>query len=130
SEDHDDDVTPSVEDIQPVSVQALAGRPLIGSRRCRSAALIEDQLRGHGIEPHVIFRSDDNGTVRGLVAAGLGAAVVPQLTVDPDPRVQAYPLVPALAPRIVALAWHRERYRSPAARAFADAAVAYCQRFT
>lgn len=127
--DHSDVVAGGVEDIQSVSVQALAGCPLIGSRRCRSAGHIEDQLRSQGIEPQVIFRSDDNGTVRGLVAAGIGAAVVPELTVEPDPRIRVYSLTPALAPRVVALAWHRERYRSPATRAFIDTAVVYCQRF-
>ena len=29
------------------------------------------------------FRSDDNGTIQELVAAGFGAALVPLLTVDP-----------------------------------------------
>lgn len=130
SDDHGDGVTAGVDDNQLVSVQSLAGRPLIGSRRCRSAYHIEDQLRSHGIEPQIIFRSDDNGTVRGLVAAGIGAAVVPELSVELDSRIRVYSLTPALAPRVVALAWHRERYRSPATRAFVDAAVAYCQRFT
>ncbi len=86
-------------------------------------------MRGHGHEPRVIFRSDDNGAVQGMVAAGLGVALVPALAVDArDPGVVALPLGEAVPPRVLCLAWHRDRYRSPAARAFVDAAARLCQQ--
>jgi len=49
---------------------------------------------GHaaGFEPNVSFESDDYLTVQGLVAAGVGVALIPQLalsTVRPDIRVRA-----------------------------------------
>jgi DNA-binding transcriptional LysR family regulator len=37
--------------------------------------------RAAGFEPKVVFRSDDHMAVQGLVAAGLGVALIPQLTV-------------------------------------------------
>ena len=57
--------------------------PLIGNRQCRSVHQIENRFRDAGLEPRIVFRSDDNGTIQELVAAGVGAALVPLLTVDP-----------------------------------------------
>ena len=48
--------------------------------------LAEAHLHRSGLEPRVVFRSNDNATVQGLVAAGLGAAFVPLLAVDADDR--------------------------------------------
>jgi DNA-binding transcriptional LysR family regulator len=113
---------------QPPSPREIAGLPLIGYRTTRESALLEELVRGHGNEPRVIFRSDDNGAVQGMVAAGLGVALVPALAVDVrDPGVVALPLGDAVPPRVLCLAWHRDRYRSPAARAFVDAAARLCE---
>jgi len=101
----------------PPSAAEIAGLPLIGFRHCRSTAAVETHLRQNGYDPHFVFRSDQNQTVQAMVVAGVGAALVPVLTVDSDdPEVSTLPTdVPA---RVVALAWHRDRYRSAAARAF------------
>ena len=73
---------------------------------------------------NVVFRSDDNGTLVGLVAEGLGVAIVPQLVVNP--RNPAYVVLPfgyadpaaaprdRLAPRPLPLA--RPRRRSSSSR--------------
>ncbi len=80
-----------------------------------------------GADPKVVFRSDDNGTVQGLVAAGMGVAFVPLLTVEPnDDRVAVLELVPSAPPREIGIAWHRDRYRSPAAAAFVETAQLVC----
>ncbi len=80
-----------------------------------------------GVEPQVIFRSDDNGTVQGLVGAGVGAALLPRLAIDPaDTSTRCLRLDPEIAPRVICLAWHRDRYRSPGARAFVEAARTVC----
>ncbi len=100
--------------------------PLIGFSQCRSTAVAEAHLAQHGVRPRFVFRSDDNGTVQGLVGAGVGSALVPRLTVDElDPEIVALPT--DLPPRIVGLVWHRDRYRSPAASAFVDLAVVVCR---
>jgi DNA-binding transcriptional LysR family regulator len=99
---------------------------LIGNRTCRTASA-EGELTVRGVQFEVAFRSDDNGTVQGLVGAGFGAALVPLLTVDPnDERVKILELDPRIPPRRIALAWHRDRHRSPAARAFAELAHEVC----
>jgi DNA-binding transcriptional LysR family regulator len=88
---------------------------------------VEAQLRARGAEIEYVFRSDVNATVQALVAAGIGAAIVPALAVDPrDHSTVALELTRYLPPRTLALAWHRDRERSPAALAFADAALAVC----
>ena len=105
------------------SVADLDGVPLIGFRKCRSHSLLEDAMRQVGIEPNVVFRSDDNGTVQSFVASGMGAAVMPRLAVDvDDPRVFVTPL-PELAPRRIGIVWHRDRWRPAALDAFVGLAI-------
>jgi DNA-binding transcriptional LysR family regulator len=49
-----------------------------------------------GFEPHVTFESDDYETVQGLVAAGVGVALIPRLALT---RVHPGVVVRGLAPR-------------------------------
>ena len=85
------------------------------------------QLRSRGVEPNVIFRSDDNGTVQGVVAAGLGVALVPRLTVDEADRdVAVIDLGGRVPDRIIGIAWHRDRFRTQASEAFVAEAQAIC----
>ena len=100
---------------------------LIGNRACRSTQLAEDELTQRGVRVDIAFRSDDNGTVQGLVGAGYGAALVPLLTVNRhDERVRVLDLEPAIPHRRIAIAWHRDRHRSPTARAFVEVAADVC----
>ncbi len=112
---------------RPPTLRELAGERLIGYRHCRSSDLVEAQLRAAGAEPNFVFRSDDNGTIQGLVAAGVGIALMPRLTVAPgDQTVRIVELGSRMAPRLIGVAWHRDRYQSPSARAFVDTARAVC----
>lgn len=91
------------------ALDQVAGMRLVALRSCRNEHRIEAQLRARGIEPRIVLRSDDNGTIQGLVANGYGVALMPRLTVEPrDPRVVALPF-PAVAPRVLGIAWHRDR---------------------
>ncbi len=109
----------------PPTRDDLSSLPLIGFKHCRSTALTEEHLRRMGVEPRFVFRSDDNGTVSGLVAAGHGAALIPRMSVDESKPGLA--MLPTDAPpRVVAIAWHRDRYRSPAARTFVEIARDVC----
>jgi DNA-binding transcriptional LysR family regulator len=99
-------------------LRELAGVPLIG---WRSTGEPETYLRGRLTDLNVVFRTDDNGTLMGLVAEGLGVAVVPRLVVNPrNPSLVALPFGTRIPPRDIAIVWHRDRYRSAAAQAFAD----------
>ena len=64
------------------------------------------------------MRSDDSDTVRSLVAAGVGAAIVPRLIVDPGGSLVSLALDDLFGERILGLAWHPERRRTQVLDAF------------
>ncbi len=103
----------------------IVSEPLIGFRTCRSMQPFEDAVHATGAEVTFSFRSDDNGTVQGMVAAGIANAVLPRLSVDAsDPRVAVLELGTKVPPRVISIVRHRDRYHSPAARAFVELALA------
>ena len=98
---------------------------MIGFQHGKHQDLAEDFLLGRGVRPRVVFRTNDNGTVQAMVASGLGFALAPLLAVDEnDPKVRVLRLSEPVPPRVLVVVWHRDRYRSPAASAFVDTAVA------
>jgi DNA-binding transcriptional LysR family regulator len=110
---------------RPLRPRELAKLPLVGFRHAQ--AYPHEFLEAHGISTGFRFRSDDNETVVGLVAAGMGVALVPRLTVDPsrDDVVQL-PIAAELPPRLIALVWHRDRMQTPAASDLVEIARAMC----
>jgi DNA-binding transcriptional LysR family regulator len=113
---------------EPVSLDEVANLPLIGARLHRCRMQVDAHFHSRGLEPQYVFRSDENGTVHGLVAAGMGIGIITQLAVDRnDRRVVALSLASEPSPRVIALAWHRDRYRPPAAEAFAELAPEVCR---
>ena len=107
----------------PPSLREVAQFQLIGHKYCRTRIQIETVFR----EPlDYVFQSDHNQTVQALVAAGVGMALVPRLTMDAQDESTELIYLPKLPPRAIALAWHRDHYRTPAARAFVDTAQAVC----
>lgn len=105
------------------SLDDLGDQALIGSNTCASGLVVESELADRGYDVGYAFRSDDNGTLQGLVAAGFGVALTPLLAIAPgDERVKAIRLVPKVPRRKIAVVWHRDRHRSPAARAFIEIA--------
>jgi DNA-binding transcriptional LysR family regulator len=113
---------------RPPTLREVAGLPLIGFRQCRSLHQVENRFRDAGLEPRIVFRSDDNGTIQGLVAAGMGAALVPLLSVEPGQHGIAVLGLADVPPRLIGVAWHRDRYRSPAVQAFVERAQRVCAR--
>jgi DNA-binding transcriptional LysR family regulator len=102
------------------SFRELAGLPVVAWRHVGEP---ESYLRGRVPDLNVIFRSDDNGTLVGLVAEGLGVAVVPQLVVNPrNPAYVALPFGNRIPARRLAVVTHRDRYKSAAAAAFIEIA--------
>jgi DNA-binding transcriptional LysR family regulator len=103
------------------SFRELGGMPLVTWRHVGEP---ETYLRGRVPDLNIVFRSDDNGTLVGLVAEGLGVAVVPQLVVNPrNPAYVALPFGNRIPPRHLAIVWHRDRFRSAAAEAFVELAT-------
>jgi DNA-binding transcriptional LysR family regulator len=93
----------------------------------RSTYGIEALLRSRGIEPHVVFRSDESGAVQRMVAAGIGSALIPRLAIDASitgvVALDASRRVPA---RQIGLVWHRDATLPEAAADFVAAVRARC----
>ena len=70
---------------RPIRPREIARLPLIGYRRADEG--VEAFLRSRGLEPDIVFRSDEGGIVQGLVGAGIGYAVVPLLGVGESTEV-------------------------------------------
>ncbi len=111
--------SPLAERDTPITIREVAELDLIGHKHCRTINQLEANIR----RPlQFVFRSDHNQTVQALVASGVGSALVPRLTMDPEDETTKLLDIPKLPPRIIAMAWHRDRYRTPAARAFVETA--------
>jgi DNA-binding transcriptional LysR family regulator len=92
-------------------------RPFWGLRH-----LTNEICAAAGFAPRVAFEGHDLQVVRGLVAAGLGVAVIPSPSIDPPPaRMDTEHLLRLTdegASREVGLAWSRNRPLLPSAELF------------
>jgi len=109
---------------RPLALGRLADLSLIV---CSQSDAAEAFCQAQGIAAQVRYRIDDNETLVGLAAADMGAALVPRLAVDPVRRdVVQVELATKPPPRIIALAWHRDREQTQPARALIEAAQHVC----
>jgi DNA-binding transcriptional LysR family regulator len=106
------------------SLDELNGIPMILYRTCRSAATLLAQLQLHMRDPKIAFRSDDNAAIKEMVRMGVGVAVVPELwtEIGGNEGLVLTPLNHLLPPRVVVLAWRRDRQLTPAQASFVDVA--------
>lgn len=113
---------------------------LAGRRRVRFAELADEDFvmleHGYGMrtiadalcaeagfEPRIAFEGQESDTVRGLVAAGLGVALLPRFGPARPAAVVEIPLSPKVT-RTVGLAWPAAERFTPAVRAFRDHVLA------
>jgi DNA-binding transcriptional LysR family regulator len=107
-----------------IELEELGSLPLVSFRSCRCERHVEVFLADRGVELDPFFRSNDNGVLQAMVAAGSGVALLPRLAIDEsDEHVTVIDLDGKVPSRVIALAWSRERGLAPAARHFIDAAV-------
>jgi molybdate transport repressor ModE-like protein len=113
-----------------VRLADLGGEPWIqGVYRGSTVAVLPAACRAAGFEPEIVFRSDDHMAVQGFVAAGLGVAVVPRLTVPtarPDVAIRPLEIEGDLLTRHVGAAMPAGSYRAPAAAAMVDVLEEVC----
>jgi len=113
--------------LDSVTLRQVVRLPLIGVRDEIEALELETILRRTGIEPTFVFRSNDNPTIQGFVAAGLGYAVLPRLTVDEDdPEIALLPFSTAVPPRRLGLIWHADRQLPSSVHRFVELAAEVC----
>jgi len=113
----------------PLDLSSISMHPLVGQSADDSCSKgVDMQLHKLGVTPRYIFRSQDNAAVQGMVAQGVGIAIVPLLTVDvSDPGVSVRSTVPDLVPRRLSIAWDPNRLLAPVAERFVELAVEVCQ---
>jgi DNA-binding transcriptional LysR family regulator len=113
-----------------LTLNDLAQLPLISFERCAKVAQLEEAMRGRGLKPKFVFRSDDNNTAQAMVSAGLGVALLPRLAIEPahDGIALAELAVP-VPPRVIVLAWHRDRAASSQRAALVEASCKVCADF-
>ncbi|MEM8886248.1 MAG: LysR family transcriptional regulator [Planctomycetota bacterium] len=81
---------------------------------------IQQLCDGHG-HAHIVARGSQLSTIMGMVARGFGATVVPDMLKRAsgcDPAVRFLPFEGTPPRRPINVAWHLDRYRTRAARAF------------
>lgn len=131
----------------PFDVALPAGHPLAGRDSVAIGELADDDwiswgagqichdwlvrtLHTRGAGPRVVHTASEHSTQLALVAAGLGAAVIPRLGREPaPPSVRFVPLDPAPARRIFAL-WRSSAAARPAIGAALDAIRRCCATVT
>ena len=102
-----------------------------GVRRGPTVEVLPHACRMEGFAPRVALRTDDRVVVEGLVAAGVGVALFPHLTLPTvRPDVAVRPLDSAVLFRHVYVALPSGGYTSPAATAMLDMLRRVCARLT
>jgi DNA-binding transcriptional LysR family regulator len=108
-----------------ISIEEIAAHPLVGNRNpsCCGQAL----LAFGDLEPSFVFESDDNSTIQGCVAAGLGVSLAPMLTIDlDDPTTVILEVDPPVPPRTLTVSWHADRRPSALIDVFVEATLEIC----
>jgi molybdate transport repressor ModE-like protein len=116
---------------EPMRIALAQGHPLAASRTVKVAVLAEEDwlcgrapsscrqhvlnlCRAAGFEPRISFESDDYGVLQGLVAAGLGVTLLPELAGE-RPGMVLRDIVPDVPVRRVWAVTREADSRSPAA---------------
>ncbi|TVT37543.1 LysR family transcriptional regulator [Amycolatopsis rhizosphaerae] len=121
---------------QELLLSVPRGHRLAGRQRIRFAELADEEFvtlePGYGLrqiadalcaeagfEPRIAFEGQESDTVRGLVAAGLGVALLPRFGAGHPAGVVEIPLWPKVT-RTIGLVWPVGEHFTPAVRAFRD----------
>ena len=106
---------------ESIRLEELAAEPFIsflpgwGLRQ-----LNEDLCRQAGFRPRVAFEGEEVGTVHGLVAAGLGVALIPRTPAPREARAAWLHVSQPRCKRAIGVAWIEGRYLSAVATLFRD----------
>ena len=92
-----------------LAITDLDGRRIVCLRRCRATAMALARVESHGVRPEIVYRSDDVGTLAGLVRAGATAALLPALAAEEAGELVSRPFDPPQLLRRIGIAWRREQ---------------------
>ena len=103
-----------------VGLAELDGLPLaLISREFSTRRLIDERLREARFRPEIAVEMNDIDSLLEVVRLGTGATVLSRRAVNDGRGLAQVPIEGPRMTRTAALLWHREAYRTAAARAFA-----------
>ncbi len=112
---------------RPPTLREIAAMPLAFPNWRMTDVIVED-LRAAGLAPERSSRLETNTAVQALAAAGLAAAIMPLLAVDPTMRETEIVGLDGLLPdRRIVLYWHSDRLRRPVLDSFAETVKGVCR---
>lgn len=102
-----------------VMVEDLRGESFISFKPGSNLrSILLQSAQAAGFTPHILFESGELGTIRSLVAEGLGIALLPRLVAEaPGREIALVSFVPDPPMRTILLAWHTGVYHTPATTA-------------
>lgn len=102
-----------------VAMAELADEPFVTMKSGYGLReLLDSVTRRAGFEPRIVFETAQLGSLVGLVLAGLGVTVVPEMATSGEGRV--IPVTDLYAFRELGVVWRQGQPPSPAASAFLD----------
>jgi len=113
-----------------VRLEQIAGEPWVagcGGGFCNG--MILEACVEAGFRPNVAFESDDHNVLLGLVAAGVGVTLLPELAAAPRAGVAVRPVTGSSPTRRIYAATAAEAHRSPATDAMIEVLRASSERF-
>lgn len=111
-----------------VALREAAGGDFISLKPSTGLRQISDALcREAGFAPHILFEGEEVATIRGLVQAGFGMALLPAPAEPERLGPEWLHVSTPVCRRTIGLAWRKNRYLSGAARLFRDFVLARFQ---
>ncbi|MBT2701490.1 LysR family transcriptional regulator [Bacillus sp. ISL-40] len=102
-----------------ITLEEIADESFIHLKKGFSLRITFDQLfKEAGITPKITFEGEEADTVAGLVAAGLGISILPNLKGTDQSKISQIPINSKQCQRTIGIAWVDGRYLSPATQKF------------
>ncbi|RNA68565.1 LysR family transcriptional regulator [Alteribacter keqinensis] len=102
-----------------ITFDEIADEPFIHLKEGFSLRNTIDRLfQKEGITPEITFEGEEAATVEGLVAAGLGISILPDLKGIDQSKISQIRVKSPECKRTIGLAWVKGRYLTPAAERF------------
>ncbi|NTZ16278.1 LysR family transcriptional regulator [Paenibacillus sp. JMULE4] len=109
-----------------VSLEEISDEPMVSFKKGYGLRNVIDRLCIEaGFAPKIAFEGEEVPTVAGLVAAGLGVALIPDVKGLTDRKLVKLSVSSPECYRIIGAAWMKERYLSPPAERFLQFVMHY-----
>ncbi len=108
-----------------VGFDELAEQPFVALNRDHTLRRIfDDACARHGVTATIAFEGTDITTLRGLIGARLGVAILPRAS-TPSPNIIEIAVDDDHLVRQIAIGWMANRFLPPSAASFRDSALAW-----